>query len=72
MKVNAGQYVTNGTEIVRVEDRSQMKVDFSIAQNSLEQLHLGQKVTATADARLGKPSRRKSLPLSQPLIVQQG
>lgn len=54
VKVNAGQYVTNGTEIVRVEDRSQMKVDFSIAQNSLEQLHLGQKVTATADARLGE------------------
>ena len=43
MKVNVGQYVSNGTEIVRVEDRSSMKVDFAIAQNLLEKLHIGQK-----------------------------
>lgn len=54
VKVNVGQYVSNGAEIVRVEDRSSMKVDFSIAQNLLDELHLGQKVTATADARLGE------------------
>ena len=54
VKVNVGQYVTNGTEIVRVEDRSSMKVDFAIAQNQLDKLHLGQKVTATADARVGE------------------
>lgn len=54
VKVNVGEYVTMGTEIVRVEDRSQMKVDFSIAQNSLEKLHLQQKVTAVSDARLGE------------------
>ena len=38
VKVNVGQYVSNGTEIVRVEDRSSMKVDFSIAQNLLDEL----------------------------------
>ena len=54
MRVNVGQYVSNGTEIVRVEDRSSMKVDFSIAQNLLDELRIGQKVTATADARLGE------------------
>ena len=54
VKVKVGQYVTNGTEIVRVEDRSSMKVDFAIAQNQLDKLHLGQKVTATADARVGE------------------
>ena len=54
MKVNVGQYVSNGTEIVRVEDRSSMKVDFAIAQNLLDKLHIGQKVTATADARKGE------------------
>ena len=54
VKVNVGQYVTNGTEIVRVEDHSSMKVDFAIAQNQLDKLHLGQKVTATADARVGE------------------
>ena len=36
VKVNVGQYVSNGTEIVRVEDRSSMKVDFAIAQNLLD------------------------------------
>lgn len=54
VKVNVGQYVTNGTEIVRVEDTSSMKVDFAIAQNLLDELRLGQKVTATADARQGE------------------
>ena len=54
VKVNVGQYVNIGTEIVRVEDTSTMKVDFSIAQNLLDNLHLGQKVTATADARQGE------------------
>ena len=54
VKVNVGQYVNVGTEIVRVEDRSSMKVDFAIAQNSLDKLTIGQKVTATADARVGE------------------
>ena len=54
VKVNVGQYVSNGAEIVRVEDRSSMKVDFAIAQNLLDKLHIGQKVTATADARKGE------------------
>lgn len=54
VKVNVGQYVNVGTEIVRVEDRSSMKVDFAIAQNLLDRLHVGQKVTATADARKGE------------------
>lgn len=54
VKVNEGQYVTMGTEIVRVEDLSLMKIDFSVSQNQLEKLFIGQKVTATADARLGE------------------
>ncbi|MFC0323340.1 efflux RND transporter periplasmic adaptor subunit [Gallibacterium melopsittaci] len=54
VKVNVGEYVTAGTEIVRVEDRSQMKVDFSVSQNELDNLTVGQKVTATADALLGE------------------
>lgn len=54
VKVNEGQYVTTGNEIVRVEDTSSMKIDFSISQNELDRLYIGQKVTATADARLGE------------------
>ena len=54
VQVNEGQYVATGTAIVRVEDISAMKVDFSISQNELENLQLGQKVTATSDARQGE------------------
>lgn len=54
VRVNVGQYVGLGTEIVRVEDTSSMKVDFSISQTELEKLHVGQRVTATVDARAGE------------------
>lgn len=54
VQVNEGQYISIGTAIVRVEDNSSMKVDFSIAQNQLDDLFIGQKVTATSDARLGQ------------------
>ncbi|WP_386692048.1 MULTISPECIES: multidrug efflux RND transporter periplasmic adaptor subunit AcrA [unclassified Lonepinella] len=54
VKVNEGQYITVATEIVRVEDTSSMKVDFAVSQKLLEYIKVGQKVTATADARLGE------------------
>lgn len=54
VKVNVGQYVNVGAEIVRVEDTSSMKVDFAISQNDLDKLHIGQRVTATTDARQGE------------------
>lgn len=49
IKVNVGEYVTAGTEIVRVEDRSKMKVNFGISQDELSQLHLQQQVKAVSD-----------------------
>ena len=54
VKVNVGQYVNVGSEIVRVEDTSSMKVDFAISQNDLDKLTIGQRVTATTDARQGE------------------
>lgn len=54
IQVNVGQYVAAATDVVRVEDKSTMKVDFAISQNHLSQLHIGQKITATADARSGQ------------------
>lgn len=54
VKVNVGQFVGVGTEMVRLEDTSSMKIDFGLSQNLLEQLHLGQKITAIADARAGE------------------
>lgn len=50
VNVNVGQYITMGTEIVRVEDQSSMKIRFTLPQNNLEQISIGQKVTAVIDA----------------------
>lgn len=50
VNVNTGQYVTMGTQIVRVEDQSEMKISFTLPQTNLEDIFVGQKVTATIDA----------------------
>ncbi|QLB21439.1 efflux transporter periplasmic adaptor subunit [Vespertiliibacter pulmonis] len=54
VKINVGQYINMGTEIVRVEDRSKMKVSFTLPQTDLERLSFGQKVTVSADALSGQ------------------
>lgn len=54
VNVNVGQYITTGTEIVRVEDQSQMKVRFTLPQTDVESLFVGQKVTAEVDALPGQ------------------
>nr|WP_314741503.1 efflux RND transporter periplasmic adaptor subunit [uncultured Haemophilus sp.] len=54
VNVNVGQYITAGTEIVRVEDQSQMKVRFTLPQTDVENLFVGQKVTAEVDALPGQ------------------
>lgn len=54
VKINVGQYINVGTEIVRVEDRSQMKVSFTLPQTDLERVTVGQKVVVSADAVLGE------------------
>lgn len=59
VKINVGQYINIGTEIVRVEDRSQMKVSFTLPQMDLERIAVGQKVTVTADAVLGETFEAK-------------
>lgn len=50
VNVNVGQYITMGTEIVRVEDQSSMKVRFTLPQTNVEDISVGQKVTAEIDA----------------------
>lgn len=50
VNVNVGQYITMGTEIVRVEDQSAMKVRFSLPQTNITQISVGQKVMAEIDA----------------------
>ena len=54
VNVNVGQYITTGTEIVRVEDQSSMKVRFTLPQTDVENIFVGQKVTAEVDALEGQ------------------
>ncbi|MBE2896919.1 efflux RND transporter periplasmic adaptor subunit [Pasteurellaceae bacterium HPA106] len=59
IQVNVGEYVTNGKPMVRVEDISKSKIDFSLGQNDLQNLHIGQKVTVTTDAYTGETFEAK-------------
>lgn len=54
VNVNVGQFVSTGTEIVRVEDQSSMKIRFTLPQTDLEKIQIGQKITATIDALPGQ------------------
>lgn len=54
VNVNIGQYINVGTEIVRVEDQSVMKIRFTLPQTDLEKIFVGQKVTAQVDALAGQ------------------
>ncbi|MDP8050889.1 efflux RND transporter periplasmic adaptor subunit [Pasteurella atlantica] len=49
VKVNQGQYISMGTPIVRVEDRSAMKVQFTLPQTELQKIKLKQDVVVTTD-----------------------
>ncbi|MDE8035009.1 efflux RND transporter periplasmic adaptor subunit [Actinobacillus equuli subsp. equuli] len=54
VNVNVGQYIPAGTEIVRVEDQSVMKVRFTLPQTDVQKISVGQKVTAVVDALPGQ------------------
>ncbi len=49
IKVNQGQYISMGTPIVRVEDRSKMKVQFTLSQIEITKVKLGQDIIVTTD-----------------------
>jgi membrane fusion protein, multidrug efflux system len=47
--VDLGQYLAAGTKIVTLQQLDPIFVDFSVPQQSLGQVHVGQKVAVTAD-----------------------
>jgi membrane fusion protein (multidrug efflux system) len=51
--VNPGQYVNAGTAIVTLQVINPIFIDFSVPQQQLPQVHLGQKVVLTANAFAG-------------------
>ncbi|MEJ6078521.1 efflux RND transporter periplasmic adaptor subunit [Vibrio sp. 1-Bac 57] len=46
-----GQYLASGTDIVRLENISRMQMRFTIAQNDLNKVHIGQAMNVFVDAR---------------------
>lgn len=48
--VYMGQYLSPGTEIVRLEDISRMRIRFTVAQNDLNKIHIGQPMEIFVDA----------------------
>ncbi|MBQ3775790.1 MAG: efflux RND transporter periplasmic adaptor subunit [Ruminobacter sp.] len=48
--VYVGQYVQPGSKIAHLEDNSKVKVRFTVSQNDVEKIKLGQKVVLNVDA----------------------
>jgi len=53
-KVQVGDYVSVGSELVELEDRSTLIVEFNISERQLSQLSVGQTFTATVEAVPGQ------------------
>ena len=49
-----GEYLKDGTEIVRLEDISRMQMRFTISQNDLNKISIGQAMDSFVDADAGK------------------
>ena len=48
--VYMGEYLKTGTEVVRLEDVSRMRIRFTVAQNDLNKIHIGQAMNIFVDA----------------------
>lgn len=52
--INLGQYVSVGTDIVRLEDLSVMRVRFSVPQSKIGHLKIGQRISLSVESYPGK------------------
>lgn len=48
--VDLGQYLQAGSEIVRLEDNTVMRLRFTVPQNDISKINIGQKINITIDA----------------------
>ncbi|MEH6453178.1 MAG: efflux RND transporter periplasmic adaptor subunit [Psychromonas sp.] len=48
--VNIGDYLSAGTDIVRLEDISRMRIRFTVPQNDLNKIYIGQAMNIVVDA----------------------
>ncbi len=55
--IYAGQYVQPGTKIVHLEDNSLVRVRFTVSQNDVERIKIGQEVVVTVDSWPGQEFR---------------
>jgi len=69
--VSAGDYVKEGADMVNLESIDPLKVDFRVPENYLQQVQVGQSLTATLDALPGKSYEGKVFALN-PLVDAAG
>lgn len=50
-QIDAGSYVTPGTVVATLQDLSRMRVDFSLPEQDLKYVHMGQKIRLRIDGR---------------------
>ncbi|USH05165.1 efflux RND transporter periplasmic adaptor subunit [Grimontia kaedaensis] len=68
--INLGQYVSAGTDIVRLDDLSVMRVRFSVPQAEIGQLSVGQAISLTVEAFPGREYKGK-INAIQPVVSDQ-
>ncbi len=72
VKVNQGQFISMGTPIVRVEDKSKMKVQFTLSQAELTKVKLGQDIVVTSDVLPNQSFPAKILAIDPAVDVATG
>ncbi|WP_394205715.1 efflux RND transporter periplasmic adaptor subunit [Shewanella waksmanii] len=70
--VNLGEYLQTGTEIVRLEDISTMKIRFTIPQTQLPRIATGQKVHVYVDAYPTEPFEGEISAIEPAVFYQSG
>ncbi|MEZ8141144.1 efflux transporter periplasmic adaptor subunit [Enterovibrio norvegicus FF-33] len=67
-----GQYLQPGTEIVRLEDTSVMRLRFTVPQTDIAKIHLGQRINISVDAYPETPFTGKISAIEPAVNFQSG
>ncbi|ANP75128.1 efflux RND transporter periplasmic adaptor subunit [Vibrio sp. 10N.222.51.C8] len=70
--VYLGQYLQSGTDIVRLEDTSVMRLRFTISQNDISRIEVGQAIDIFVDAYPEKPFKGSISAIEPAVSIQSG
>jgi membrane fusion protein, multidrug efflux system len=72
-KVNLGEFVKDGADLVNLEDTSSLTVDFRLPERYQDRVAVGQRVQVRLDALPGqqlRPVCRRSIPCWMPMVAR--